>query len=298
MSAAPSASASTAPAASVGRPPALSGAGVADPVEFGAWRGKPVEVWETWNNFRSWGEMESLPSVKGNFLSPRFAGRMSFSQPMWAAGENAGTCASGASDAHMRAVFTNLKQMWSGDAYVRLGWEMNGYWFAQNYAPADPAGWVRCWQRWYGIIKDVSPGFKLVWNPNFDSNTNGRGDFDVRTVWPGDRYVDAAGPDYYDWNIDPDRTGSGGAPFGINQWLAFVASHGKPFASPEWGLNTPNGGGDDAGFIQQMHDAFQRAAASPSGLEYESYFSLDGCVFQVHVGGCNPAATAKYRELF
>jgi hypothetical protein len=43
---------------------------------------------------------------------------------------------------------------------------------------------------------------------------------------------------------------------------------------------------------------FGRAAASPSGLEYESYFNLDGCVLQVHVGGCNPAATAEYQELF
>jgi hypothetical protein len=287
-----------------GPAPGLSGAGVQNPYSFGSWRGAPVQVWETWNNLSSWGGMEGIPTVHTYFtgqgsapFNVRFPGKMSFAQPMWAAGENADTCNSGASDAHMRNVFVNLRNAWGGDAYVRLGWEMDGYWFPQNYAPADPAGWVSCWRRWYGIIKSVSPGFRLVWNPNWASNTNGQGAFDVRTVWPGDQYVDAAGPDYYDYNIDPNATGTAGAPVGITRWRQFVAAHGKPFASPEWGLNTPNGGADDAGFIEQMYDAFTAAKASPTGLEYQSYFNLDGCVFQL-TDGCNPTAGSRYQQLF
>ncbi|MET7402575.1 hypothetical protein ABZS66_54755 [Dactylosporangium sp. NPDC005572] len=291
-SASPSGSLSAGPVAGPAgaRPPGLSGAGVEDPVAFGEWRGKPVEVWETWNNFTTWGLMESLPSVKEHFFTNgRFAGKMSFSQPMWALGENARTCNSGASDTHMRTVFTNLKQVWGGEAYVRLGWEMNGDWFPQNDALADPAGWVTCWRRWHGIIKSVSSGFRLVWNPNFDS----KGGLDVRTVWPGDEFVDVAGPDVYDWGHAPDAADSHGAPVGVDAWVAFVASHGKPFTSPEWGQQ----GKDNAVFVQQMHDAFERARNSPTGLEYESVFVLEGCKFAL-TAGCNPGAAARYQQLF
>jgi hypothetical protein len=287
------------------RPPALTGAGTEDPYAWGAWRGTPLQVWETWNNFKTWAEMTGVPMVHTYFTGEgaapydkRFPGKMSFAQPMWALGEDANTCASGANDANMQKVFINLRAAWGGDAYVRLGWEMDGYWFPQNYAPSDPSAWVKCWRRWHAIIKGVSPGFKLVWNPNFESNTDGHGVFDVRTVWPGDEYVDIAGPDYYDWDIDPDETDTGGRPRGINTWLAFVASHHKPFASPEWGLNAPKGSGDNPVFIQQMHAAFQRAKNSPTGLEYESYFNLSGCDFQLNTGGCNPNSSALYRQLW
>ena len=287
-----------------GTAPALSGAGVYDPYSFGAWRGGPVQIWETWNNFATWGEMESIPSVHTYFtgegtapFNVRFPGAMSFGQPMWASGEDADTCNSGASDTHMRNVVTNLKNAWGGDVWIRLGWEMDGYWFPQNYAPSNPTGWVNCWRRWHGIIKSVDPDLELVWNPNWNSNTNGAGEFDVRTVWPGDQYVDAAGPDYYDFDIDPNATGFNGAPEGITRWREFVASHNKPFASPEWGLNTPNGGVDDVAFIQQMYDAFQAAKNSPTGLAYESYFDLDDCTYMI-TNGCNPNAGARYQQLF
>jgi hypothetical protein len=59
----------------------------------------------------------------------------------------------------------------------------------------------------------------------------------------------------------------------------------------------PNGGVDDVSFIQQMYDAFQTAKNSSSGLAYESYFNLDGCVFQI-TDGCNPNAGARYQQLF
>jgi hypothetical protein len=278
---------------------------VVNPYDFGQWRGRPVQIWETWNNYPTWQAMEGIRSVHDHFtgaaappFNRRFPGAMSFSQPMWAAGEGAETCVSGVSDTHMRAVFTNLHNAWDGATYVRLGWEMDGYWFPQNYAPANPTGWVDCWRRWHAIIKSISPAFQLVWNPNWSSNTGGHGAFDVRTIWPGDQYVDAAGPDYYDFDIDPDATGLGGAPVGINQWLEFAAAHHKPLAVPEWGLNTPHGGGDGPAFIQQLHDAFQSASRSPSGLAYESYFNLNGCTHQIHDDGCNPEAAERYRQLF
>lgn len=71
----------------------------------------------------------------------------------------------------------------------------------------------------------------------------------MRTVWPGDQYVDAAGPDYYDFNQNPDRSAASGEPIGINTWVGFVAGKGKPLAVPEWALHTPDSG-DNQAFIQ------------------------------------------------
>jgi hypothetical protein len=285
-----------------GAAPGLLGAGVHDPYAMAAWLGRPVDVWETWQP-HGWGEMEGVPTLHqymtGEGPAPfdrRWTGRISIGQPMWAAGESAARCTSGANDGHMANVARAIADAGFGDAYIRLGWEMDGYWFGDiNGAWADPDGWVACWRRWHGILKGVSPGFQLVWNPNFSSNT-GAGDFDVRTVWPGDDYVDAAGPDYYDWNLDPDGTGFNGAPVGINRWIDFVVNqHHKPLALPEWGLNAPNGGGDDAGFVDQVFDALDQLKAD-GHLAYASYFNLDGCVFQIHLDGCNPSAAETYRS--
>ena len=288
-----------------GAAPGLLGAGVHDPYEFASWLGRPVDIWETWLG-HSWGDMEGVPTLHqymtGEGTAPfnvRWTGEVSIGLPMWASGENAGTCNSGANDGHMTAVAGAIAAAGFPDAYLRLGWEMDGSWFGDiNGAWQDPAGWVQCWRRWHSAIKSVSPDFKLVWNPNFESNT-GAGGFDVRTVWPGDEYVDAAGPDYYDWNFDPDATSFNGAPKGINRWVEFVVNeHHKPFVMPEWGLNTPNGGGDDPAFVNQVFDVLDQLKAG-GNLAYASYFSLSDadtpCVFEVHVNGCNPASSEAYR---
>jgi hypothetical protein len=246
--------------------------------------------------------MEGVPTLHtymtGEGAAPfdvRWTGKVSIGQPMWAAGESAATCAGGGNDGHMTAVAQAIKGAGFGDAYIRLGWEMDGSWFgATQGAWSDPTGWVSCWKRWHDILKGVSADFRLVWNPNFSSNT-GAGDFDVRTVWPGDAYVDAAGPDYYDWNIDPAATGFQGAPVGIDSWVRFVVDeHHKPLAMPEWGLNTPNGGGDDPAFINQVFDVLDRLKAAGQ-LEYASYFNLDGCTFMLHLQGCNPSSADAYQ---
>jgi hypothetical protein len=286
--------------------PGLLGAGVHDPYEFASWLGRPVDVWETWNNDdpienTTWELMESTPSLHANWtgegdvpFNVRWTGKGSIGQPMWAGGENAATCNSGANDGHMTNVANAIKNAGFGDAYIRLGWEMDGSWFGSvNGAWQDPAGWVECWKRWHRILKGVSPAFKMVWNPNFESNT-GAGEFDVRTVWPGDEYVDAAGPDIYDWNKDPNQTGFNGAPVGINAWVDFVVNqHHKPFAMPEWAVET-QGGGDDPAFVE-LHMAVLKDLKNKGQLEYASYFALGGCTHAIHVDGCNPNASEAYR---
>lgn len=285
-----------------------------DAYAFGAWRGTPVEVWETWNNFPDWATMERIPSVHDYFTgegpSPfnrRFTGVLSFSQPLWAKGESAATCAGGAADAHYANVARALVAAGYPDAYVRLGWEMNGTWFWWHATDANAAQWIACWQRAYAAFKAVSPAFRLSWNPTKGSNVG----FDARKVWPGDQYVDVVGVDFYgsyppyhtqaDWDVDYWVT-QNGAPKGMGAWLAFARAHGKPISFPEWGLdsdpdpdNPLSKSGDDAIFIENMHRVFN----DPANLvAYESYFNLLGCGFSVFPESCHPRSAATYATLF
>lgn len=164
---------------------------------------------------------------------------------------------------------------------------------------------MACWRRAFDAFNAVSPQFVFVWNPNKSSNFG----CDVRRVWPGDAYVDAAGVDFYD-SYPPTRTQAdwdghynvtqNGAPFGIGTWLALARAHGKPISFPEWGVNTDPAhpaetGGDNPIFIENMHRVFTEPA---NNVTYESHFNLNGCVFQVLPESCHPLAAATYRALF
>jgi len=80
--------------------------------------------------------------------------------------------------------------------------------------------------------------------------------------------------------------------FTTNTLHSYTPSHGGGRPSRE------NPSARPSGHPAELYDACQRARTSPTGLAYESYVSLEGCVFQVHVGGGNPNASARYRELF
>lgn len=289
-------------ATQAGAAPGYLGVATYDPYEFESWLGRSVDVWETWNGY-TWPEMLNVSGLHtymtGEGAAPfnrRWEGKASIGQPMWSKGESAQTCNSGANDDNMRTVAQNIADAGFPDAYIRLGWEMNGYWFGDTQgAWQDTEGWITCWRRWHGILKGVSPDFKLVWNPNWNSNTGG-GAFDVRTAWPGDEYVDAAGPDIYDWNLDPAATSDTGEPNGIDAWIDFVVNeHNTPFAMPEWGLNVRDGGGDNPEFIQTITSRLSDLKAQGM-LEYASYFNLDGCNFQIQGDGCNPQSGEAYRS--
>ncbi|MEX5637775.1 hypothetical protein [Parafrankia sp. FMc2] len=99
--------------------------------------------------------------------------------------------------------------------------------------------------------------------------------------------------------------GPHGEPVGIGAWADWVAEQGVPFAVPEWGVNDQAWGSTDPAFVTQMRTVFERAAASRTGLAYESYF--DGstgysCTFTLHDKECgfdyHEAAAQRYKELW
>jgi Glycosyl hydrolase family 26 len=308
----PSASAAaTARTTADGRPrAALSGVGAADRVAWASWRGQPVGVNETWNDAKdssgaiTWASMDGLYSTRQNFSGGRWKGALSIAQPMFADNETVQSCASAA---EITTWARDLKAAWpSGSAFIRLGWEFNGDWYHWSVQPGDATAFKTCWIKWYELVKHVSSGFDLVWNPN-NQSTDPR--LDVRDFWPGAAYVDAAGPDAYALSyggtvMSPDRTGPNGEPLGIGAWAAWVAGKGVPLAVPEWAIRDQTWGSTSPTYIEQMRSAFVAAARSRTGLAYESYF--DGgtayqCQFSIHDPACgdvHPAAAAAYRSLW
>ncbi|HVU67282.1 MAG TPA: malectin domain-containing carbohydrate-binding protein [Ktedonobacteraceae bacterium] len=297
------------PTSTPGGAPGLSGAGVENPYTFGTFRGTPVQVWETWNTFESWTDMEAIQTVHTYFtgegsapFNVRFTGKLSFSQPLWANGESASNCASGGDDQHYTNIANALKNAGFADAFIRLGWEQNGDWFWWHATSANATQWAQCFQHAYNAFKSVSSSFVIAWNPNKSTNMSG---FDTRTTYPGDSYVDVIAVDFYDmypnypdqatWDADYNTTENGGSPVGMGAYISFANAHGKPLAFPEWGLNTQNSF-DNPFYITKMADTFD-SLRSQGKLYWESYFNLDGCTFEV-TDGCNPNASAVYVQRF
>ncbi|WP_232794159.1 MULTISPECIES: glycosyl hydrolase [Pseudofrankia] len=273
-----------------------------------------MQIAETWNDAAdttaggatTWKSMNALWSTHQYFTDAHWPGELSLAQPMFANDQNYQTCAT---EDQIKTFMGELVKAWpTKDAFLRLSWEFNGNWYRWSAKPGDAANFKSCWIRWYKIVKGVSPGFKLVWNPNAESSD---GSLNVLDFWPGAQYVDAAGPDLYANSDngklrDPNKLGSHGEPVGIAAWQAWVARQGVPFAVPEWGVNgDPNWGSTDPAYITQMRTAFEKAVASPSGLAYEDYFdgsTAYSCKFTLHDKECGydyHAADAKrYLELW
>lgn len=291
---------------------ALSGTGYADHDEWASWRGWPVQISETWNDAKdpatgvtTWGSMNGLYTVKQYFTDAAWPGELSLAQPMFAGDQNVKDCAT---EEQISTLMNKLVEYWpSKNAFIRLGWEFNGNWYHWSVQPGDAEAFNACWIRWHDVVKSISPDFKLVWNPNAESSNQ---DVDVTEFWPGAQYVDAAGPDFYAISDNgqlrgPDKRGPHGEPLGIGAWAAWVAEKGVPLAVPEWGVNDQDWGSTDPAFITQMRTVFTNAAASPTGLAYESYF--DGskaysCKFTLHDKECgyeyHQAAAQRYKELW
>lgn len=298
-------------------PPAgrwLSGAGTYDPYAFGDWRGRPLDVWNTWNTFDTWPEMRGIPSVRRYFtgtgqapFNRRFPGRMDFAQPLWAKSEDADVTAKGDNKAHFQAIAKALADAGHGNAFVRLGWEHTGDWFWWHVSDANLGAWIGGFQRVHDIFKAVSEQFVIVWCPNKSSNFG----FDARRSYPGGDYCDVVGVDWYnmwpashspaEWDAQFMRVDSKGAPVGLGAWASYARSVGKPLALPENGLdagpgfNTANGSGDDPHYFTELH-AF--CSGPGNNVAYECVFNLRGENFQVQPPARFPRASAEYLRLW
>jgi hypothetical protein len=208
-----------------------------------------------------------------------------------------GSLAVGATGAY-NSYFVTLAQTLIADgesnAYLRLGWEFNGNWFAWSaMTPAAEANFASYFDQIVTAMRAV-PGenFKFVWNPSARAFT-AKGST-VEAAYPGNAFVDVIGLDSYDqtW-LTPHTPANSWSMTTLPALTAaqnFAAAMGKPLAMTEWGLTTTsqNGFGDDPLYIKSMLDWMENPA---NNVIFESYFDGD---YSVITGGADPRSLAAF----
>ncbi len=274
--------------------------------EFGEWRGAPTSVALDYLGRDGWQDIDQPDWTLTAWRSYEArGGTLVLSVPMLV-NYPSGTFAAGATgayDQHYLALGRRLVADGEGGVILRLGWEFNGTWFPWSlraWPPNDAHAFVAYWRHLVSLLRSI-PGnhFRFDWTVN-----SGPSAIPAPEAYPGNAYVDYVGVDVYDssWNAsgssgltNPTRRWDqiANRPYGLNWWLRFAESHGKPITLPEWGLNTDagtDGAGDDPSFIQHMHDWI--ALNRPS---YQVYFDFDASALDTDA---DPQASAEYRQLF
>jgi hypothetical protein len=286
----------------------LSGVGAApDIAAFGAWRGRPAQMAATWDDTND-AMVNSWAFQPGGELE-LWTNPVSIAVGGFAAGETWAQAAAGNFDSRWTTCLTNMRDLRAGKAgtiYIRPFHEMNGNWMAWSVYSGDEANFVTAWRRFRALQQSIYPASKLNFCPN-----NGSSQLDWRTYWPGNAYVDVVGVDYYNhyptitddatWTAALTLTTIGGAPQGLQTWLDYAASVGKPLVIDEWAGVAD--AGDNPAFIQHMHDFFSTNGGTGSGkLLYESYFDSNETTyndnFDLYPATQQPNTAARYRQLW
>jgi hypothetical protein len=221
--------------------------------------------------------------------------------PTNSSGTPVGTLAQGASGAFNSYYVTlaqSLVNAGQSNAYLRLGWEFDGSWFAwAATTPSAEASFATYFQQIVTAMRSV-PGesFRFVWNPDADAFTTSG--YSVAAAYPGNAYVDVIGLDDYDQSWATPQTPT-------NAWSStqvpaltaaqqFASANGKPMAFCEWGLAIRSDGhglGDDPYFVNQMVSWMEN-----NDVTFESYFDANsGGVNSLITGGSFPNSLAAFR---
>jgi hypothetical protein len=155
----------------------------------------------------------------------------------WGLDLRGGRVSGGAVDDYLRAQ-ADAVRAFAAPVFVRLDWEMNGFWYPKWSLPAvTPAAYVASWRHVVALFADVR-NVAFVWAPNALDTSAGDGATHRTSEWyPGDDVVDWVGVDGY-----PQLDGSdviGGAD-GLDDMARFAGAHHKPVVLSEWAPNLPN----------------------------------------------------------
>jgi hypothetical protein len=205
------------------------------------------------------------------------------------AGDSWAQAAAGAYDGRWTTCLQTLKSKWgtrpAQNMHVRFVHEFNGSFSAWAVSDGDASNFVTAYRRFSTLQRQIFPGSKIVWSPNYgtSSMTN------IDAAWPGSSYVDLVGPDWYNgYPHQSDAAGfasalsyaPGGNPQGLGAWLSYAASKGKPMCLPETGNPAiDGGGGQGGGDVPAWASAFISWCRSNGGngagqLSYAIYFNI------------------------
>ena len=267
---------------------------------FGSWRGRPEQVIVSYSGTKTWAgvlglQRQGLSCRRAPAYDGSTACRSSPQMPTQPSSQalRVRTTSTGASSASSSCRAARHRPR------CRLGWEMNGTWFAWN-GTGDPLAWVGAYRHAVTALRSV-PGeqFSFDWSIAVGAT-------DPARLYPGDGYVDLVGGDLYDVSSTTRASDHAAVwrellsqPYGLD-WLAgFSAQHGKRISLAEWGLSERcdgNGGGDDPAYIERMHGWMDA-----HDVAYEAYFdTLDRSICATFAidSGSFPKAAARYKALF
>lgn len=106
--------------------------------------------------------------------------------------------ADGANDAYVRES-ARAAAAWGKPILLRFAHEMNGDWYPWGAGDNDPADYVRAWRHVVSIFREEGAGnVRFVWSPNAEDG----GTEPIDPYYPGDRWVDWAGLDGFNWGGD------------------------------------------------------------------------------------------------
>ena len=264
---------------------------------FGAWRGARADVVVTWPARANWNDVTNSTWLYDRWKSsPQtlVLGLPPFPEKV---GATLANCARGSYDAQWRRFGSTIKAAGiSGRTIIRLGWELNGNWYA--WSAKNPAQFAACWRHVQRAAESTAPALRWDWNVNRGPSPLG---IDARRAYPGDAYVDIVGVDSYDgwpgvrtardWNEHLKGA------YGLKFWANFARAHGKKLSVPEWGVYpgtawAGHNGGDNPYYVAKMFGFFRQYSKE---LAYEAYFN-EPASYYAGALSMNPRAAAEYRK--
>jgi hypothetical protein len=305
---------------------------------FSQWLGRPVtlaeafEASDTWDNVDGadwqlgpWSQWTRAAIGRNLVLGvPMLAGGWNLAGPDGKVGTaddlSLAKCGAGQYDVYWANLANNLAYYGLHWAYLRLGWEMDGGWYAwrAQEGSGNEANFASCFRRIVQVMRKTQPAnqWKFVWNP---TNAWWKKSY-LDAVWPGSQYVDIVGLDLYDqsWatNTYPYPSKCDDACRLTRQQNAwnhyswhlytirdFARAHGKPMALPEWGItlrSDGHGGGDNPYYIQKMYEFMMDP---DNKVAFHVYFDVTASDGDHNLSGGDgptkfPQSAALFKQLF
>ena len=185
---------------------------------------------------------------------------------------------------------------------VRVAWESNGKKYPHSVTDDYIGEWKDTFKRSVDLLRKHVPGVLIDWS----SIKKGKTKAGNHQVYPGDSHVDIIGVDYYDawppsknekaWHKNLKSLTRGG-PVGLQTWLDFAISRGKPLSLPEYAIRADldAGGGDNDVYVQKV---FEFISENRQHIAYENYFNMGNDGHRVFPPDRNPRAAATYQALW